>query len=308
VLSKMFIGNDESAYVICDNKTVEKVKDNAIQIIYDYEQSWVLDINGVIWDDDIPFSGNFVRMYYNDCRETIFAVDGENTTYMYKNAKFVPIGKDIKHVIKTYQTTVILYEDGRLVENNIRIIANNVSQFNNYECIYYIDNNNTLWDNSNSPLIENIDKIICICGNNYYAIDKNKTLWVCGENHYGQLGLGHSNPITIFEKVMENVEQVECLAFNTFVLDTNGTLWCSDGTFHQVFSNVRLVKYIINTCYIITEDDILYKYGDDVNTEVRFNIISGFANFERIAENVKTLAYCEIEPAKYPKSARNCSD
>jgi hypothetical protein len=187
---------------------------------------------------------------------------------MYKDTEFVAIGKGIKYIMRVYKNTFILYEDGSLVENNMRTIANNVSRFDifgYFPC--YIDNNDTLRNCSNLPLIENVDKIISMCGNNY-AIDKNKTLWAYGENRHNQLGLGHYNPINTFVRVMENVEQVECLIYITFILDTNGILWCSGETFSQVFIGVRSVKCIINSCYIITKDDILYKYGDDDDGEL----------------------------------------
>jgi hypothetical protein len=318
----MHIDNNDSAYI-----DGAKVIENAKQIMYASYQYWILDYDGRIWTNEpepircliapIPF----VRMYCNPFDENTFAVGEDNITYKYMQhngnlGHFVQIGKDIKHVAEAYKKTYILYENGCVkdiadVSGGLRTVG--ISQiYMDWANTYYITVDDVLIDINRRPVLKNIYKVYG-CDYNVYAIDYNKTLWARGDNNRGQLGIGHRDEVWEFTRITENVEQVECLVYNTFMLDVDGNLWCSGNnselvnTFRQVFSKVREVKCIVNCCYIITEDDILYKYGDDDEGEADFNYTIDPANFVQIAENVKTLANCEPKPEDQPfsKSARN---
>ena len=67
------------------------------------------------------------------------------------------------------------------------------------------------------------------CGYYYTLILKNDgTLWSCGRNDYGQLGLGDTNDRNIFTQVTtnaDNIKEIYCGAFHTVVLKNDGTLW-----------------------------------------------------------------------------------
>ena len=59
------------------------------------------------------------------------------------------------------------------------------------------------------------------------------TLWGCGWNSYGQLGLGDNYNRTTFTQVTTNivndVKSVYCGYQHNFILKNNGTLWgCCD--------------------------------------------------------------------------------
>ena len=54
------------------------------------------------------------------------------------------------------------------------------------------------------------------------------TLWECGYNEFGQLGLGDNTNRTTFTQVTTNVgdiKQVYCGFNHTFILKNDGTLW-----------------------------------------------------------------------------------
>ena len=64
------------------------------------------------------------------------------------------------------------------------------------------------------------------------------TLWGCGRNIYGQLGLGNTNYITTFTEITTNtddIKQIYCGDYHTFILKNDGTLWgCGKNDYGQL--------------------------------------------------------------------------
>ena len=64
------------------------------------------------------------------------------------------------------------------------------------------------------------------------------TLWSCGRNDYGQLGLGNTNNKTTFTQATTNaddIKQVCCGGNHTFILKNDGTLWgCGNNNYGQL--------------------------------------------------------------------------
>ena len=94
-----------------------------------------------------------------------------------------------------------------------------------------------------------------------YVIDQNSDLWAWGANDYNKLGLGHSFLVTEPTKILEgrcegkeNVKAKKVWAgdYNTFVIDTNGTLWvCGLNTYgtlgqdnRDIYKNWVQINYI----------------------------------------------------------------
>ena len=101
------------------------------------------------------------------------------------------------------------------------------------------------------------------CGLNHTFILKNDgTLWGCGNNQYGQLGLGDTTNRTTFTQITANADDIKlvyCGGFHTFILKNDGTLWSagynSDGqlglgdntnriTFTQATTNTDDIKSV----------------------------------------------------------------
>ncbi|WP_447512998.1 hypothetical protein, partial [Clostridioides difficile] len=66
--------------------------------------------------------------------------------------------------------------------------------------------------------IDNVKKIVC--GSGHTSILKNdNTVWVCGLNTSGQLGLGDTTNRNTFTKVdIDNVKDVICGYYHTFII------------------------------------------------------------------------------------------
>ena len=74
------------------------------------------------------------------------------------------------------------------------------------------------------------------CGETQSAVvKKDGTLWVCGYNEYGGLGLGDTTDRDTFVQAMTNVASVSCGQTQTAVVKKDGTLWvCGDNYFGEL--------------------------------------------------------------------------
>ena len=127
-----------------------------------------------------------------------------------------------------------------------------------------------LGDNTNrvtfTQITTNTDNIKSIySGGPYTFILKNDgTLWGCGYNSNGELGLGDTSDRTTFTQITTNVDNIKVVycGFNhTLILKNNGTLWgCGYNledelglgdadnryTFTQITTNANYIKYFAN--------------------------------------------------------------
>ena len=133
--------------------------------------------------------------------------------------------------------------------------------------------------------INNVKQVIC-GGNHTFIIKNDGTVWACGYNRYGQLGLNDTNNRLIFAPITTNinndVEQVICGTQHTFILKTDGSIWgCgynSSGqlglgdtdnrtTFTQVTTNINSdVRQVICGGYytfIIKNDGTIWSCGSN---------------------------------------------
>ena len=64
------------------------------------------------------------------------------------------------------------------------------------------------------------------CGYHYTIILKNDgTLWTCGYNEHGQLGVGDTSYRTTFTQIANDVKSAHCGGNHTIILKNDGTLW-----------------------------------------------------------------------------------
>ena len=88
------------------------------------------------------------------------------------------------------------------------------------------------------------------------------TLWGCGKNDYGQLGLGDYTNRTTFTQITTNIDDIKeicCGRSHTIILENDGTLWgcglnasgqlglgntTNRNTFTQVTTNTDNIKQV----------------------------------------------------------------
>ena len=202
-----------------------------------------------------------------------------------------------------------------------------------YSHTYVLKNDGTLWAcgrNDYGPLgLGNINdrniftqvttnandiKLIC-CGGYHTVILKNdNTLWGCGFNGYGQLGLGNTTNQKIFTQIATDIKSVYCGGGYTLILKNDGTLWGSGNNEHgqlglgdttnrkeftQITTNTDNVKSVYCGYYytlILKNDSTLWGCGvnssgqlglEDKNDRNTFTMINSNPG------NIKSI-YCGI--------------
>ena len=150
----------------------------------------------------------------------------------------------------------------------------------------------------------------------YFGIDytimlKNDgTLWGCGGNSYGQLGLGDTTNRNIFTKITTNVDNIKsvCCGYNhTLILKDDGTLWgCGRNdygqlglgdtnhryTFTQVTINVDNIKEIYrggDHTFILKNDNTLWGCGYNKYGQLGLGDTNHRYTFTQVTINVDNI-------------------
>ena len=168
-----------------------------------------------------------------------------------------------------------------------------------------------------TEITNNTDDIKSVyCGANYTFILKNDdTLWGCGYNGYGNLGLGDTTNRYTFTQVTTNADDVKsvyCNGSHTFILKNDGTLWgCGQNnygqlglgdtnhryTFVQVTTNTDNIKEIYcgeNYTFILKNDGTLWSTGYNGFGELGLGDTTNRYTFTQVttnADDVKQI-YC----------------
>ena len=274
---------------------------------------------------------------------------GDNKT----RSTFTEITTNTNNVKSVYcggRHTIILKNDGTLWgcgnnsfgqfglgdTTNRNIFTKIITNANNIKEVYcgsyhviILKNDGTLWgcgkndygqlglgDNTNrnifTQIATNIDDIKSICcGDNYTFILKNdNTLWGCGDNSCGQLGLGDKTNRTTFTRVTTNtddIKEIYCGSYHAIILKNDGTLWsCGDNsfnqlglgdnkirtTFTQVTANTDNIKEIYcgaNRTLILKNDGTLWGCGYNRYGELGLGEIADKNIFTQITTNADDI-------------------
>ena len=151
------------------------------------------------------------------------------------------------------------------------------------------------------------------CGENYTILLKNNgTLWACGANVYGQLGLGDENNRKTFAIISTNtndVKSIYCGNNYTFILKNDGTLWgcgynnagqlgfgdtSNRKTFTQITNNVKSVYCGYGHTIILKNDNTLWGCGANGNGQLGLGNTNNKTTFTQITTNVDNIksVYC----------------
>ena len=152
------------------------------------------------------------------------------------------------------------------------------------------------------------------CGASYTFILKNDgSVWSCGYNKYGQLGLNDTTNITSFTKVITNinndVKQIACGEFHTFILKNNGSIWScgyngsgqlglgnntNKTSFTKVTTNISNdVKQIScdgNHTFILKNDSSVYSCGGNGTGQLGLgNNTANKTSFTKVTTNISNV-------------------
>ena len=148
-----------------------------------------------------------------------------------------------------------------------------------------------------------------------FIIKNDGTLWGCGWNKYGQLGLGDTTNRNTFTKIITNIDNIKsvyCGYFHTFILKNDGTLWgCgynaygqlglgdtdNRNTFTQVTTNTHDIKSIYcgdGYTFILKNDGTLWGCGYNGEGELGLGDTTNRTTFTIIGINTNDIKsiYC----------------
>ena len=148
------------------------------------------------------------------------------------------------------------------------------------------------------------------CGTNHTFILKNDgSIWSCGLNHVGQLGLGDTDNRTTFTQVTTNinndVKEVSCGYYRTFILKNDGSIWsCGNNdrgqlglgdattrtTFTQVTTNinndVKLISCGDYHTFIIKNDGSVWSCGYNQYGQLGLGDVGNKSTFTQVTTNI----------------------
>lgn len=153
------------------------------------------------------------------------------------------------------------------------------------------------------------------CGEYHtFVLKNNGSLWSCGWNQYGQLGLNNNNTTyKTFTQVTNNinndVKQVACGGNFTFIIKNDGSLWCcgknSNGqlglndttqryTFTQVTTNINNdIKQIAcgtEHVYVLKNDGSIWSCGYNGNGQLGLGDTTTRKTFTQVTTNINNDA------------------
>ena len=157
---------------------------------------------------------------------------------------------DVKQIACGYYHTVILKKDGSLWACG----SNTYGQLGLGD-----DNSRTLFTQVTTNINNDVKQVAC--GYSFTVILKNDgTVWACGLNSMGQLGLNDTTDRTTFTQVTTNinndVKQIACGYDFTFILKNDGSLWvCGDNDYGQLGLGTSDTDYYTSFAQVTTNID-----------------------------------------------------
>ena len=173
-------------------------------------------------------------------------------------------------------------------------------------------NNKTTFTQVTTNINNDVKQIAC--GNSYVFILKNDgSVWSCGYNNRGQLGLNNTTNKTTFTKVTTNinndVKQIDCGTSHTAILKNDGSVWsCGYNqygtlglnnntdkyTFTQVTTNinndVKQISCIANEIIILKNDGSVWGCGYNNYGQLGLGDTTKRTTFTQITTNGKKIS------------------
>ena len=214
------------------------------------------------------------------------------------------------------------------VNNDVKQVASG------YNCTFIVKNDGSLWTcgytsdafglgittstakSTFTQVTTNINNDVeqVSCGENHAFIIKNDgSLWACGVNGNGELGLGDNTDRSTFTQVTTNVnndvKQVSCGSYSTFILKNDGSLWScgynysghlglDDTTDRSTFTQVTInvdndVKCIYNRggdgishAVILKNDGSVWACGENGSGQLGLNDTTDRTTFTQVTTNI----------------------
>ena len=231
-------------------------------------------------DDDtgnMKYGGDWVMESTNEDVETVY---------------FTSVIDGYKYLLGIGFSTTFIVSDGylHLCGRTYNLLQNN-------------DFNGTILTPHKFENMNNIKQISC-SGLAVMVLKNDGTLWACGENISGMLGISDGSYPTVFTQITTNVSQVSCGASHTMIIKNDGTLWgCGRDTngalgtgvstnyytFTQIMTNVSQVSCGASHTMIIKNDGTLWGCGLNMYGLLGLGDETSRTTFTQITTNVSQV-------------------
>ena len=216
----------------------------------------------------------------------------------FNRTTFTKAADDVKSVCCGFDHTIILKNNGTLWGCG----------YNNYGELGVGDASSRSTFTQAITKVDNVKSVYCGLYNT--SILKNDgTLWACGYNGYGQLGLGNTAARTIFTKITDDVKSVCCGHYYTLILKNDDTLWgCGQNdsgqlglgdtdrrtTFTKITNDVKSVYSGFDHTIILKNDGTLWGCGYNGSGQLGLGDLSNRTTFTQITVNTNNIKsiYC----------------
>ena len=195
-------------------------------------------------------------------------------------------------------------------ENNYKDTLYNLMVNGGYELTGEEDINELLEILSIKGIKSNeIKQIACCNDSSTFILKKDGSLYACGKNTDGQLGLGDIDTRTAFTRVnIDNVKQIACGDTHAFILKNDGIVFACGGnnkgqlglgistTSIKVFTQVEIdnVKQIAcgkGYSILLKNDGTIWSCGDNANGQLGLSDSTSRTTFTQVEiDNVKQIA------------------
>lgn len=212
----------------------------------------------------------------------------------------LPVSYDIMPVAAGFDSSVLFKNDGSLwacgVNSKGQLGINHTSSLNSFTQV--------------TANISN-DVVQVAAGNEHILVVKNNgELWGSGSNYYGQLSLGGTTSVSIFNKItagVSDVKQIACGALHTMMVKNDGSLWAcgyngsgqlgtgnttNQTVFVQISSMSNVAKVVCGYYHtlVLKEDGSVWVCGDNSKGQLGNSTTTNSTTFVRCEiENVKDI-------------------
>ena len=280
------LGNTTTKHTFTQVTT--NINNDVKQIFCGYDFTFILKNDGSVWSCGYNYNGQLGLNDYNN--RYIFTQVTTN------------INNDVKQIACGFNQTFIIKNDGSVWSCGL----------NEQGQLGLNDKTNRKTFTQVTTNINNDVKQIA-CSLHYTFILKNDgSVWSCGYNDYGQLGLGDTTKRNIFTKITTNinndVKQIYCGYLHTFILKNDGSVWScgrnisgqlglNDTTYRNTFTQVTTninndIKQIACGRYhtfILKNDGSVWSCGYNNNGELGLNDKTNRLTFTKVTTNVSDV-------------------
>ena len=217
------------------------------------------------------------------------------------------INNDVKQIACGNYHTIILKNDGS-------IWASGDNQYGQSGLVSVTERNTFTQVTTN--IYNDVKQIAC--GDDQTFIIKNDdSLWACGKNEYGELGLGDSYQRSVFAQVTNDIKQIASRYTHTFILKNDGSIWScgynnygqlglggtsNKNTFTQVTTNINNdVKQIVCGTFhtvILKNDDSVWGCGFNTMGQLGLGNTTNQSTFTQVPLSSQSIDEYEMNRLK----------